>query len=75
MSSAELSDLARLAGGVGEIFSWKSPTARKMGLSAGSLSDERMLELMVEQPQLIRRPLIVRDDRLQLGFGKAGLTV
>jgi arsenate reductase-like glutaredoxin family protein len=60
---------------VTELFSWKSPTARKMELKAGSLSDARMIELMVENPQLIRRPLIVRDGKLQLGFGKDGLKV
>jgi arsenate reductase-like glutaredoxin family protein len=61
---------------VADIFSWKSPTARKMGLSRDALSDDRMVELMVENPQLIRRPIIIKDGRLQLGYGsKQGLTV
>jgi arsenate reductase-like glutaredoxin family protein len=47
-----------------------------MGLAAGSLSDDRMLDLMLENPQLIRRPVIVKDGRIQLGYGtKQGLTI
>lgn len=71
-----MSDLAKKAGGVSELFSWKSPTARSMSLKQGSLADAKMLDLMVENPQLIRRPIIVKDGKLQLGFGsKQGLTV
>ena len=57
-----------------ELFSWKSPTARKMGLKPGALSDAQMLDLMIENPQLIRRPVIVKDGHIQLGFTKQGLT-
>jgi len=46
-----------------------------MGLQAGSLADDRMLDLMVENPQLIRRPIIVKDGKMQLGFTKQGLTI
>ncbi len=47
-----------------------------MGLKPGSLSDQQMLDLMGENPQLIRRPIIVKDGKIQLGFGtKQGLTV
>ena len=76
LSKAELSDLAKTAGGAAELFSWKSPTARKMELKQGALSEDRMLDLMAENPQLIRRPVILKDGRVQLGFGsKQGLTV
>ena len=70
-----MSDLAKKAGGVSELFSWKSPTARTMSLKQGALSDAQMLDLMAENPQLIRRPVIVKDGKLQLGFGKEGLRV
>jgi arsenate reductase-like glutaredoxin family protein len=46
-----------------------------MGLQQGSLSDDQMLALMVENPQLIRRPVIVKDGKTQLGYTKQGLTV
>lgn len=75
LSTVELVDLSRKAGGTAELFSWKSPTARSMGLKPGTLSDSRMIELMAENPQLIRRPVILKDGMLQLGFGKEGLKV
>ena len=76
LSKAELGELAAKAGGVSAIFSWKSPTARKQGLTQGSLSDAQMLDLMIESPQLIRRPIIIKDGKMQLGFGsKQGLTI
>jgi len=34
-----------------------------------------MLDLMADNPQLIRRPVIVKDGKIQLGFNKQGLTV
>jgi len=47
-----------------------------MGLARGSLSDDQTLDLMLENPQLIRRPVIVRDGRIQLGYGaKQGLMI
>ena len=47
-----------------------------MSLKPGSLTDDRMLDLMIENPQLIRRPIILKDGQLQIGFGsKQGLTI
>ena len=40
-----------------DIFSWKSPSFRKMGIDRGSLDDDRMISLMLEEPRLIRRPV------------------
>ncbi len=47
---------------VSDFFSWRSPSFRKMGLDRDALSDDRLLELMVEEPRLIRRPLIQTGD-------------
>ncbi len=47
---------------VSDYFSWRSPSFRKLGLKREDLSDDRMLELMVEEPRLIRRPLIMTPD-------------
>ena len=52
---------------VNDLFSWKSPTARKAGITPGSRSDEDLLALMAAEPRLIRRPLIVTDDDLFIG--------
>ncbi len=47
---------------VSDFFSWRSPSFRKMGLTRDELSDDKLLKLMVEEPRLIRRPLIMTGD-------------
>ena len=47
---------------VSDFFSWRSPSFRKMGLSRDELSDAKLLKLMVKEPRLIRRPLIMTAD-------------
>lgn len=56
-----------------EIFSWRSVTARKLGLSSqqGKLAEDDLLRLMVREPGLIKRPLIVVGHELVAGFDKA----
>lgn len=59
-------ELLRLLGDrpVSEFFSWVSPSFRKLGVPRGSLDDDEMVAMMLEQPRLIRRPLIVVDREL-----------
>ena len=54
------------------IFSWRSPTARKLGLSSqqGTLVEDELLRLMVEEPNLIRRPLMRVNGEIVAGFDK-----
>ena len=47
---------------VSDFFSWRSPSFRKMGLNRDDLSDDKLLQLMVEEPRLIRRPLILTGE-------------
>ena len=53
-----------------DIFSWRSPTARKLGLAQrkSELSDDELIRLMVEEPNLIKRPLLVVGGELIAGF-------
>ena len=66
LTAAELRQLARHSS-VSELFSWRSPTARARGLQPGSRSDDELIELMAAEPRLIRRPLVLADDRLVIG--------
>ena len=52
---------------VSDAFAWNSPSFRELGLSASELDDDRMLELMINEPRLIRRPLVSVDGRLVIG--------
>ena len=67
LTEGELRELASLAGGLPEMFAWRSPSLKKMGLAGQELSEEQMLELMLQEPRLVRRPLIKIGDRLLVG--------
>ena len=69
-SGAELGDLANLAGGLGKLLSVQSPSFRKLGRSSASLERSQMEELMLREPRLIRRPLLVWQRGLIIGFDK-----
>ena len=56
-----------------DLFSWKSVLARQRGYQPGTLDDETMLQLMVEQPTLIRRPFAIVKGRLVVGSDVAKL--
>lgn len=50
-----------------EIFSHRSPSVKALGLDGKTLSDEEMLRHMLQEPRLIRRPLLVSDDEVVVG--------
>ena len=62
-------DLVELAAGraVSDLFSWRSPQAKKRGVTPGSRSDQELLELMAEEPRLIRRPLVRVGNEVIVG--------
>ena len=59
-----LDELKELIGArsASDFFSWRSPSFRKMGLSRDDMTEGHMLDLMVGEPRLIRRPLIQTSD-------------
>ena len=50
-----------------DVFSWRSPSARKLGLDKDTVSADELIRLMVGEPRLIRRPLIQVEGRLVVG--------
>ena len=56
-----------------DIFSWRSPSARTLRLDREKVSADELIHLMVEQPRLIRRPLIYTGDRLFAGTNKEAM--
>ena len=57
-----------------EVFSWRSPSFRKLGLDAASLDDDRLVAMMLEEPRLIRRPFLIMDGQLIDGRDRAALS-
>lgn len=72
MSASELDQLLQLTTPE-ELFAWQSPRARKLGLVRGEVPNERLVALMREEPYLIRRPLVRRDDQLVIGANEKKL--
>ena len=65
----ELRDLAQGVG-IPQLFARRSPSLKQMGLSdqqLQELTDDKMLELMLQEPKLVRRPLVRLGERLLVG--------
>ncbi len=45
-------------------FSWNSPSRRKLGIDRDQTSEDELVSLMLQEPRLIRRPLIEIDGEL-----------
>jgi arsenate reductase-like glutaredoxin family protein len=56
-----------------EIFSWRSPSVKKMGLDKNSLVEDDLIRLMLEEPRLVRRPLIRVGGKLVVGTDKRAM--
>ena len=66
LSAGELEELAELAP-LSELFAWRSPSLKQLGLTGRELAEEELRRLMLEEPRLMRRPVIRRGDRLVIG--------
>lgn len=68
-------ELRRLIGdrSPSEVFSWNSPSFKKLGLNRDDLGDDRLVELMMGEPRLIRRPLVRVGDELIIGADRKAL--
>ncbi len=56
-----------------DVFSWRSPSARKLGLDRETVSPDELIRLMTAEPRLIRRPLIQVQGRLIVGTDKRAM--
>lgn len=66
LSESELRDI--LSGqSPSALFSTRSPSIKKLGLEIKELTQLEMLQLMAQEPRLIRRPIVKVDGRLVIG--------
>ena len=65
-SEQEIRELAQDVG-VPQIFARRSPSLKQMGLADQELADEKMVELMLQEPRLVRRPLVNLGGKLLVG--------
>lgn len=55
------------------VVSTRSKVYRDRNLGDADLNDEQMLELMVEEPTLLRRPIVVNGDQVLVGHNEKKL--
>lgn len=71
LTPEELHELIRMAGGVRPIFAFASPSFRKLGRPAESFGDEELAALILAEPRMLRRPLLVAGDGRVLAGARA----
>ena len=49
-----------------EVLRRDEPMARDLKLGEGGVSDDELIKMMVENPDLIQRPIVVRGDEAVL---------
>jgi arsenate reductase-like glutaredoxin family protein len=57
-----------------EMFSFRSPSFKKMGLDRDKLKNKEMLDLMLKEPRLIRRPVVQIGKKVYFGADSKLLT-
>lgn len=57
-----------------DVLSVKGPAFRELNLNPDELTDNQILDLMVSEPRLIRRPIIIVDGKAIIGFDRERLT-
>ena len=72
LSESEIRHLAAMVG-TENIFARRSPSLKKLGLADKELSDDEMVNLMLQEPKLVRRPLLKVGDKLMVGGGRAAV--
>ena len=66
-SRAEIENLLQGNPAAG-MFNFRSPSFRKLGLERAALDDNRLIELMLQEPRLIRRPVVKIDGKVYFGL-------
>ncbi len=59
--------LGKMQMGPRELLRKSESAYRELDLGAGTLSDDELIRLMVEHPELIQRPIVERGSRAVLG--------
>ena len=50
------------------MFAWKSPSSKPYRELRGKAGDDELIELMLEEPRLIRRPILTDGKNIVFGF-------
>ena len=62
--------LARTENGTEDIISTRSKVFQKLNVDVDELTMNQLISLISEHPSLLRRPIIVDEKRMQIGFNE-----
>jgi arsenate reductase-like glutaredoxin family protein len=65
-SRAEIEKLLQ-GGKPSEMFNFRSPSFKKMELEQDKLTDTQLIDLMLKEPRLIRRPIVKIGKKVYFG--------
>lgn len=71
-SEEEIREMASLAG-IEQIFARRSPSLKQMGLADKELSEDEIVRLMLQEPKLVRRPMMRVGDQIMVGGAPAAV--
>jgi arsenate reductase len=67
LPEAKIRELIRKTGGTAhDVLRKKEPVYEELGLDQRDVSDDELIALMAEHPQLLQRPIVERGDRAVL---------
>lgn len=67
LSKGELASVARAVGGYGALYDRESPRVKERGLQHSAPSEARLAELLLEDPSLLRTPIVRDGTRAAVG--------
>lgn len=57
-----------------EVLSKRSRAYKELGLAERDVSEDELLDLMIEEPTLLKRPLVITAQGSSVGFNRERLT-
>ncbi len=55
------------------MFNFRSPSFKQLGLAREKLSDSELIELMLKEPRLVRRPIVRIGDKVYFSADRSVL--
>ncbi len=71
LSKGELASVARGVGGIRALYDAESPRVKERGLQHSAPTDARLAELLLEDPLLLRTPIVRDGQRAAVGAAEA----
>jgi arsenate reductase-like glutaredoxin family protein len=56
-----------------EMFNFRSPSFKQLGLGRDKLKDKELIDLMLKEPRLVRRPVVRIEDNVYFNADKSVL--